>query len=74
MTLLARLRLGGFELLDTQYVTEHLKSFGAVEISRRRYRTMLDKAIAGAPADFLKLPCDRPVGGADALAIIAARP
>ena len=71
--LVARLIKGGFELLDTQYVTEHLKSFGAVEVSRRRYRTMLDKAIAGAPADFLKLPYDRPVSGVEALAIIAAR-
>jgi leucyl/phenylalanyl-tRNA--protein transferase len=71
--LVARLIEGGFDLLDTQYVTEHLKSFGAVEISRRRYRAMLDKAIAGEPADFLKLPSDRPVSGADALAIIAAR-
>ena len=49
------------------------KSFGAVEVSRRRYRTMLDKAIAGAPADFFKLPSDRLISGADALAIIAAR-
>ena len=45
--LVARLIAGGFELLDTQYVTEHLRSFGAVEISRRRYRTLLDKAIKG---------------------------
>ena len=57
--LVARLIAGGFELLDTQYVTEHLRSFGAVEIPRRRYRTLLDKAIAGEPADFLKLPADR---------------
>ena len=71
--LVARLIAGGFELLDTQYVTEHLKSFGAAEISRRRYRTLLDKAIAGEPANFLKLPFDRPVSGADALAIIAKR-
>jgi leucyl/phenylalanyl-tRNA--protein transferase len=68
--LVARLIAGGFELLDTQYVTEHLRSFGAVEISRRRYRALLDKAIAGR-ADFRKLPLDRPVSGADALAIIA---
>jgi leucyl/phenylalanyl-tRNA--protein transferase len=34
---------------------------------------MLDRAITGEPADFLKLPSDRPVSGADALAIIAAR-
>ena len=50
--LVARLIAGGFELLDTQYVTEHLRSFGAVEISRRRYRTLLDKAIAGAAGGF----------------------
>lgn len=71
--LVARLIAGGFELLDTQYVTEHLKSFGALEISRRRYTALLDKAIAGPPADFAKLPADRPLPGADALAIIASR-
>ena len=54
--LVARLIEGGFELLDTQYVTEHLRSFGALEIPRRRYRTLLDRAIAGEPADFLRLP------------------
>ena len=69
--LVARLIAGGFELLDTQYVTEHLRSFGAVEVSRRRYRTLLDRAIAGTPADFLRLPVDRPISGAQALAIIA---
>ena len=71
--LVARLIAGGFELLDTQYVTEHLRSFGAAEISRRRYRTLLDKAIAGQPAEFLKLPAGQPVSGADALAIVASR-
>ena len=70
--LVARLITGGFELLDTQYVTEHLRSFGAVEISRRRYRTLLDKAVAGEPADFMKLPTAQPVSGAEALALIAA--
>ncbi|AUC96790.1 leucyl/phenylalanyl-tRNA--protein transferase [Bradyrhizobium sp. SK17] len=71
--LVARLIAGGFELLDTQYVTEHLKTFGAVEISRRRYRTLLDKAISGAPADFRKLDTTQPVTGEQALAIIAER-
>jgi leucyl/phenylalanyl-tRNA--protein transferase len=70
--LVARLIAGGFALLDTQYVTEHLRSLGAVEISRRRYRTLLDKAIAGE-ADFRKLPVDRPISGARALQIIAGR-
>jgi leucyl/phenylalanyl-tRNA--protein transferase len=71
--LVARLISGGFELLDTQYVTEHLRSFGAVEIPRRRYRILLDRAIAGEPADFLKLPAAQPISGARALEIIAAR-
>src|SRR5437588_129148 len=71
--LVARLIHGGFELLDTQYVTEHLKSFGAAEISRRRYTGLLDKALAGEPGDFLKLPVDQPISGARALEIIASR-
>src|SRR5271157_5732685 len=71
--LVARLKAGGFELLDTQYVTEHLRSFGAVEISRRRYTTLLDKALLGPAASFAKLAVDRPIPGAEALAIIAAR-
>ena len=71
--LVARLIAGGFELLDTQYVTEHLRTFGAIEIPRKRYTTLLDKAIKGAPAEFSRLPVDRPVSGAAALAIIAAR-
>jgi leucyl/phenylalanyl-tRNA--protein transferase len=71
--LVARLLAGGFELLDTQYVTEHLKTFGAVEIPRRRYTVLLDKALAGPPANFARLPIDRPILGAEALAIIAER-
>ena len=71
--LVARLIAGGFELLDTQYVTEHLKSFGAVEIPRRRYTSLLDKAIKGQPGDFARLPADKPIAGAEALEIIAAR-
>jgi leucyl/phenylalanyl-tRNA--protein transferase len=70
--LVARLIAGGFVLLDTQFVTEHLRTFGATEVSRRRYRTQLDKALDGV-ADFARLPVDRPVGGAEALAIIAGR-
>src|SRR6266851_1374167 len=70
--LVARLITGGFELLDTQYVTGHLRSFGAVEVSRRRYTALLDRAIRGE-ANFRKLPLDRPISGARALGIIAAR-
>jgi leucyl/phenylalanyl-tRNA---protein transferase len=71
--LVARLLAGGFELLDTQYVTEHLKTFGAVEIPRRRYTVLLEKALMGPPANFVRLPVDRPVPGNEALAIIAER-
>jgi leucyl/phenylalanyl-tRNA---protein transferase len=70
--LVARLIAGGFVLLDTQFVTEHLRTFGATEVSRRRYRAQLDKAITGV-ADFAMLPVNRPVSGAEALAIIAGR-
>jgi leucyl/phenylalanyl-tRNA---protein transferase len=71
--LVARLIAGGFELLDTQYVTDHLKTFGAIEIPRRRYSALLDKAVKGEPADFGRLPVEHPMSGTDALAIIAAR-
>jgi leucyl/phenylalanyl-tRNA--protein transferase len=53
--LVARLRLGGFVLLDTQFVTEHLAQFGAVEIPRAEYRRRLSHAL-GVPAEFLAAP------------------
>src|ERR1700710_1707267 len=58
--LVARLIAGGFVLLDTQFVTEHLRSLGAIEVPRRRYRAMLDDAMSGI-ADFSRMPAD--VGG-----------
>jgi leucyl/phenylalanyl-tRNA--protein transferase len=67
--LVARLKAGHYRLLDTQFVTEHLKSFGAVEVPKRRYHRMLEGALAG-DADFGALPVTRPVPGAQALAII----
>lgn len=57
--LVARLRVGGFQLLDCQFITDHLASMGAVEIGRDRYVGLLDAALglgaseAGATrADF----------------------
>lgn len=44
--LVARLRRGGFRLLDTQFVTEHLAQFGAIEIPRDAYRKKLEAALA----------------------------
>ena len=47
VTLVERLRERGYVLLDTQWVTEHLAQFGAVEIPRRRYLRLLDAASEG---------------------------
>jgi len=43
--LVDNLRRGGFSLLDTQFLTQHLARFGAVEIPRERYLTLLEKAL-----------------------------
>jgi leucyl/phenylalanyl-tRNA--protein transferase len=63
--LVARLRAGGFSLLDTQFVTDHLKNFGAAEISRRSYQKMLEQALVGE-GDFYAIG-DGPLSGADVL-------
>ena len=49
VALVERLRDRGYALLDTQWVTEHLVQFGAVEIPRRRYLRLLDQALAIDP-------------------------
>ena len=66
--LVARLIRGGYGLLDTQFTTEHLETFGAMEISRADYRDRLAHALK-MDADFHRLPS--PAGGAVALAIIS---
>ena len=53
--LIARLRLGGFRLLDTQFVTEHLAQFGAEEIPRDDYKKLLAAAV-DHPAVWLTDP------------------
>ena len=67
--LVARLKLGGYRLLDTQYVTEHLRTFGAVEIPKRRYHRLLEEALHG-DADFAALPVTRTISGEEALSIL----
>ncbi|HZS65370.1 MAG TPA: leucyl/phenylalanyl-tRNA--protein transferase [Xanthobacteraceae bacterium] len=64
--LVARLRAGGFALLDTQFVTDHLKTFGAVEIPRRHYHKQLEAALIGS-ANFAAVPIDRALSGGEAL-------
>jgi leucyl/phenylalanyl-tRNA--protein transferase len=53
--LVDRLRTSGFELLDTQFVTEHLRSLGAIEISRGEYKIRLAEAL-DVDADFIAGP------------------
>jgi leucyl/phenylalanyl-tRNA--protein transferase len=43
--LVARLRLGGFALLDTQFLTDHLKTFGAIEVAQEKYGKLLASAV-----------------------------
>lgn len=49
--LVARLRVGGYRLLDCQFLTEHLASLGAVEISRDAYVGLLGSAVAAGSGD-----------------------
>jgi leucyl/phenylalanyl-tRNA--protein transferase len=58
--LVARLKTGGFELLDTQFTTEHLERFGAVTIARGAYKQRLSEALE-KQADFFAMPVG--VGG-----------
>ncbi len=64
--LVARLRRGGFRLLDAQFLTSHLQQFGALEIDRDDYVEMLDDALA-EEADFGA--CDA-ISGAEAMAAL----
>lgn len=74
--LVARLKAGGFKLLDCQFLTEHLASLGTVEVGRDAYVALLDSALGlgsaaggdavAGPADFFAL--DR-AAGADAATV-----
>ena len=68
--LAARLRRGGYRLLDTQFVTDHLKTFGARELTRRQYHRQLEAALL-ASGRFGVLPNERAISGAQALALIS---
>lgn len=50
--LVQHLRDTGFALLDTQFTTEHLKRFGAIDVPRQRYEVLLSDAMKGVPARF----------------------
>ena len=65
--LVARMCAGGFRLLDTQFTTDHLKTFGAIDVSRHRYHLLLETAL-DRRGDFHAL--DGTITGAEALQII----
>jgi len=50
--LVERLRERGFTLLDTQFTTEHLKTFGAVDIPKAEYGVLLDQAMESETLRF----------------------
>ncbi|MBW8743367.1 MAG: leucyl/phenylalanyl-tRNA--protein transferase [Sphingomonas sp.] len=65
--LVARLKVGGFKLLDCQFLTEHLASLGTIEVGRDAYVALLDSALGlgsaavpgdGSPADFFAIGRD----------------
>lgn len=51
--LVERLRAQGFVLLDTQFTTEHLKTFGAIDVAKDEYSKMLEEAVTMANVPFL---------------------
>jgi leucyl/phenylalanyl-tRNA--protein transferase len=65
--LVAGLRRGGYQLLDTQFVTPHLASLGAKAVARDAYHALLESAVAGR-AQFPTLA----LSGREALAIVCA--
>jgi leucyl/phenylalanyl-tRNA--protein transferase len=64
--LVAILRHGGYSLLDAQFVTDHLRQFGALEVPRKRYHTYLDKALAHDAAFKVPQIADQRAGGTGA--------
>jgi leucyl/phenylalanyl-tRNA--protein transferase len=69
--LAARLIRGGFTLLDTQFVTDHLRQFGTIELDRMMFQRELESALE-KDADFFALPKD--ASGAEVAEIFADNP
>ena len=67
--LIARLIHGGFVLLDTQFVTDHLRQFGTIEVDRDEFHKVLERALA-VKGDFLRLPLE--AAPVEILAVIEA--
>lgn len=69
--LAARLAHGGFILLDTQFVTDHLRQFGTVEVNRDEFHDLLEQALK-VEANFNALSDDASIN--EVLAILASKP
>jgi leucyl/phenylalanyl-tRNA--protein transferase len=67
--LVARLRRGGFKLLDAQFITPHLEQFGAQTLPRRIFQALLGVALE-AHGDFRALPVE--TNGAELVQILSA--
>lgn len=67
--LVARLRAGRFSLLDTQFMTTHLASLGAIELSRKDYHQALERALQRR-ADFHVWAPDQKISGRQALEVL----
>jgi leucyl/phenylalanyl-tRNA--protein transferase len=63
--LVARLRLGGWTLLDAQFQTEHLTQFGTIETPQSAYLRLLHAALKATPD---KAALATPLSGSDAVA------
>jgi leucyl/phenylalanyl-tRNA--protein transferase len=70
--LAARLIKGRFRLLDTQFVTDHLKMFGAVDVPRRAYHTLLENALP-EHGDFFVWKKGEAVGGEQVMKVLEGR-
>lgn len=64
--LVARLNAGGFCLLDTQFLTPHLATLGAIEIDRMEYKSLLANALS-VTAEFPLRSEREPISGEDVL-------
>ncbi|WP_019516109.1 leucyl/phenylalanyl-tRNA--protein transferase [Sphingomonas sp. Mn802worker] len=69
--LVARLRAGGYMLLDCQFMTQHLATLGAVEVSRGDYMALLASALGGSGDASESVAGDGDFGAIDRLAVAA---
>lgn len=72
MHLAARLRHGGFKLLDAQFVTPHLATLGAIELPKEKYHRLLSETLS-QHADYFVWPKEMHVPGAEVLAILTRK-